>query len=493
MKKRLYLILLTAAILLVAMAFTACGVDAVTTETTTAGSASNTTTEAPITKNPLLITAYDEPEQFVTLPDLKDITVSNTSVNKLVDDYFKKVLSEFTRTDYQALPENTPAILGDSVNIHYTGRAKDENKTLSESALKGMTNAADEKGYDLVLGSGAFIPGFEEQLIGAKKGDKIAVDVTFPEEYHSPELCGVAVIFDVTVNEVSRATVYEKSIVTLSVSYTLNGTEPNGDIATFLKEHTSKIDMKDLTKAFDDYFTASLISDAINGKVMLETVTLDLTMTAEQAKDFGYDTALSFTATLTVKDIQITPEALSDADVIAYTQNEYTTVKDFTDYIVNYYRVNEAYAAIEKAISFKEIPKDVYQVLYDMYYESSLYQQIGDTSDMTEEELAEALTDAVKATADKFATENATAEWKDRMMMAYLQKKVGYTLTEEAYQKELKDTYDYYVKNQYYMLLYYGISSMEQFEEFVGRDSLEFQFINNAVLDLVVTKISYVD
>lgn len=58
------------------------------------------------------------------------------------------------------------------------------------------------EGHNLVIGSGSFIPGFEEQLIGKKAGDEVEVNVTFPEEYHAEELAGVPVIFNVKVNSV---------------------------------------------------------------------------------------------------------------------------------------------------------------------------------------------------------------------------------------------------------------------------------------------------
>ena len=56
--------------------------------------------------------------------------------------------------------------------------------------------------YDLTIGSGSFIPGFEEQLVGVKIGEDTEVNVTFPEEYHAPELAGKAAVFKCKVNEI---------------------------------------------------------------------------------------------------------------------------------------------------------------------------------------------------------------------------------------------------------------------------------------------------
>ncbi len=82
---------------------------------------------------------------------------------------------------------------GDTVNINYKG-LKDG------VAFDGGT----AENHDLVLGSGSFIPGFEEQLIGVKAGDEKALNLTFPEDYHSEELAGAAVVFEVKVNEVKK-------------------------------------------------------------------------------------------------------------------------------------------------------------------------------------------------------------------------------------------------------------------------------------------------
>lgn len=80
---------------------------------------------------------------------------------------------------------------GDTVSINFEGY-------IGEEPFPGGT-AED---YSLVLGSGTFIPGFEEQLVGLKKGDSKDVKVDFPQDYHAAELAGQAAVFKVTVNKV---------------------------------------------------------------------------------------------------------------------------------------------------------------------------------------------------------------------------------------------------------------------------------------------------
>lgn len=82
---------------------------------------------------------------------------------------------------------------GDTANIDYKG-IKDG------VAFDGGT----AEGYDLVIGSGTFIPGFEEGLIGAKVGETVNLDVTFPENYQAADLAGQPVVFEVKVNSIKE-------------------------------------------------------------------------------------------------------------------------------------------------------------------------------------------------------------------------------------------------------------------------------------------------
>ena len=89
--------------------------------------------------------------------------------------------------------EDAPAEEGDTVNIDYKGFVDDEPFI-----------GGEDHGYDLKLGSNSFIPGFEDQLVGAKAGEEVEVKVTFPEVYHADNLAGKDAVFKVTVNEVKR-------------------------------------------------------------------------------------------------------------------------------------------------------------------------------------------------------------------------------------------------------------------------------------------------
>ena len=92
-----------------------------------------------------------------------------------------------------------PAQDGDTVVIDYKG-LKDGKPFEGGSA----------EGYELRLGSHTFIPGFEDQLIGACAGEEKALDITFPEDYHAKELAGAPVVFEVKVHEVKETQVPAK-------------------------------------------------------------------------------------------------------------------------------------------------------------------------------------------------------------------------------------------------------------------------------------------
>jgi trigger factor len=93
----------------------------------------------------------------------------------------------------QSVEVDRAAQLGDTTVIDFKG-------FLDGTAFAGGEGAD----YPLTLGSGQFIPGFEDQLVGAKAGDQVDVNVTFPENYHAENLKGKAVVFQVTVHKVQE-------------------------------------------------------------------------------------------------------------------------------------------------------------------------------------------------------------------------------------------------------------------------------------------------
>ncbi|ETX30665.1 trigger factor [Roseivivax isoporae] len=137
--------------------------------------------------------------QYEKLPDVPEVDFTDLEIERLVvpaddaavDDALKS-LAENAQS-FEARAKTAKAKDGDQVVIDFVGK-------LDGEPFEGGT-AED---YPLVLGSGSFIPGFEEQLEGVKTGEEKSVEVTFPEDYGAENLAGKPVVFDVTVKEVKK-------------------------------------------------------------------------------------------------------------------------------------------------------------------------------------------------------------------------------------------------------------------------------------------------
>ncbi len=111
------------------------------------------------------------------------VKVTAKDVNAEIDKAREKV----ARTEVK----NKKIANGDIANIDFEG------------FLDGVAFAGGKgEAFDLTIGSGQFIPGFEEQLVGSKAGEEKEIEVRFPEEYHSEDLAGKATTFKVKINEV---------------------------------------------------------------------------------------------------------------------------------------------------------------------------------------------------------------------------------------------------------------------------------------------------
>ena len=134
---------------------------------------------------------------YECLPDVPEIDFSAIKLERKVvtieDSSIDEALNKLAEssTDYKARGKTAKAKDGDQIVVDFTGRIDGE-------PFDGGT-AED---YPLVLGSNSFIPGFEEQLTGAKTGEEREVKVTFPDNYGAPQLAGKDAVFECTVKEV---------------------------------------------------------------------------------------------------------------------------------------------------------------------------------------------------------------------------------------------------------------------------------------------------
>ncbi len=137
-------------------------------------------------------TVTKKPE--VTLGEYKGIKVAKAAAS-VTDEQVAGELANLQKTHSKMVvaPEGTEIANDDFAIIDFKG-------SIDGVAFEG----GEGKAYPLQIGSGSFIPGFEEQLIGCKAGEQKDVKVTFPEDYFQADLAGKEAVFAVTINDVKR-------------------------------------------------------------------------------------------------------------------------------------------------------------------------------------------------------------------------------------------------------------------------------------------------
>ena len=127
----------------------------------------------------------------VTLGEYKGLEVAKTDVEVSEEEVAAELEKEREKNARTISVEDRAVENGDMIMLDFEG------------FVNGVAfDGGKGENYPLTIGSNAFIPGFEEQLVGAKIGEDVEVNVTFPEEYQAPELAGCAATFKCKVNEI---------------------------------------------------------------------------------------------------------------------------------------------------------------------------------------------------------------------------------------------------------------------------------------------------
>ena len=188
---------------------------------------------------------------FTTKPEIKINKYTNLGVKKDSVKVTKKDVDaeiEKMRKEYADLTvKDGKAENGDTVIIDFEGFDGDK-------AFEG----GKAENYALELGSNSFIPGFEEALVGVKKGDKKDVNVTFPKDYHAEELKGKPVVFKVLVHEV-KTKVYPELDEDFFLDLGLEDVKTKEDLEKKVKETmTEQREYEAENKYVDELFEALL-------------------------------------------------------------------------------------------------------------------------------------------------------------------------------------------------------------------------------------------
>ena len=137
------------------------------------------------------LTAEDVTKPEVKLGAYKDLEVSVEASKEVTDEEVDAKLESERKNLSELVVKEGAAENGDTVVIDFVG------------SVDGVEfDGGKGENHSLELGSGQFIPGFEDQLVGAKAGDEVEVKVTFPEDYQAADLAGKAAVFVTKVNEV---------------------------------------------------------------------------------------------------------------------------------------------------------------------------------------------------------------------------------------------------------------------------------------------------
>jgi trigger factor len=132
---------------------------------------------------------------YEALPEVPELDMTGVTLERLVvkadDASVDEALASLAESAQDFEDKDGASEDGDQVVIDFVGKVDGE-----------PFDGGSAEDYPLTLGSGSFIPGFEEQLAGVSTGDEKAVEVTFPEEYGAEHLAGKAAVFDVTVKGV---------------------------------------------------------------------------------------------------------------------------------------------------------------------------------------------------------------------------------------------------------------------------------------------------
>lgn len=151
---------------------------------------------------PLQFAATVETAPEFELPEYKGIPVKREP-RTVTDEDVERALEALRQPQTSFKTVERPAQTGDIAVVNYTGTTDGKPLTDLAPTAKGLT---EQKNFWVEIGAKAFIPGFDEQLLGAKAGDKRTIKVDFPADFVTPQLAGKSGVYETEVVEVKEKT-----------------------------------------------------------------------------------------------------------------------------------------------------------------------------------------------------------------------------------------------------------------------------------------------
>ena len=292
-------------------------------------------------------------EDYITLGEYKGIKVDKSS-KEFKTTYDAIMEDDVVNYGLYVVKKSGKVKNGDNTNIDYVGK-KDG------VAFEGGT----AQGYDLTIGSGQFIPGFEEGLIGKEIGSTVDLDLTFPEEYHSADLAGAKVVFTVTINyvttsEAEKPEEYHKSLGFASVEDYYDNVEQRAIAETLQQAVLKDTKVKDYPQTDVDFLYDKYYEDFKNVLTNNYGVTIEdyLTQTNSTAEEFKenltnqqvkplMDMQMTWYAIFDNEDMELKDKDKEDAikEIIANGGDSSVTradvIENYGDYYIEMYTISE--------------------------------------------------------------------------------------------------------------------------------------------------------
>lgn len=315
--------------------------------------------------------------QNVELGNYKGIEYTKADVDVTDDDVQKKVDEFVDGLATYDKDTTSKAKSGDTVNIDFVGTVD------GEEFDGGNTNGS---GYDLVLGSGSFIDGFEDQIVGHKTGDTFVVKVTFPEDYGRDNLNGKDAEFKTTLNyiKIDKPATYNDELVAANTDY-----KTTKEYEESVKE-SLKADKKAAALASEqrdimvNVMAKCKINDLPAEEIQANTDQL-ITSIKSQAESYGMDYATYIKLYYGYDDedefaqqvYEICQESLREKMVmcaIAKAENVTVTDQETEDYLNDYAKNNNVDVdSIKNSITDLDIKYNAlaYKVMNDVLYKNA--------------------------------------------------------------------------------------------------------------------------
>lgn len=313
----------------------------------------------------------------VTLGEYKGVEVKKEHTLVTEDDVNAEIEKERNKQAAEVSVDDRAVAEGDTVNLDYSG---------SVDGVKFAGGTAE--GQTLKIGSHTFIPGFEEQMVGMNIGEEKDLNVTFPTEYHAPDLAGKEAVFHVKVNSIT-----ETQLPALDDDFAK-------DISEFDTLDAYKADVRAKLEAQAAERDNNAFTNAVIEKVMANaTVEIPDAMVERQIDSM----VRNFEARLAQQGLKL-------ADFMKYTgQDEKSFRNQYRDQAEKSVRANLVLEAVENVEKFEAAEEEI-----DAEIEK-FAKQIGQNAEDLKKNLTEGdreyfKADVIRDKAVKFLCDNAKAE-----------------------------------------------------------------------------------